>query len=174
MFRGLDRDADRPEVDDGETSIYVVGVDPAVLADPVATHELVTRRRFAVPTAVTSIDGDEVVLDPADEDQRELLIRAEHPQYQQVLADPFSDELVEGANPRLHIALHQVIANQLWDDTPPEVWQAAQRLTAAGHDRHAVLHALAYELGEELYPALTGQHAPDPDMTAYRARLRQL
>ncbi len=72
------------------------------------------------------------------------------------------------------VVVQEVIANQLWDDTPPEVWQAAQRLLAEGHDRHAVLHALAYELGEELYPALTGQHAPDPDMTAYRKRLRQL
>lgn len=91
-----------------------------------------------------------------------------------MLADPFSDELVNGVNPRLHVALHQVIVNQLWDDTPPEVWQAAQRLLADGRERHAILHALAYKLSEELYPALTGQHAPGPDMTAYRARLRTL
>jgi hypothetical protein len=103
-----------------------------------------------------------------------LLIDAEHPQYRQVLADPFSDELVEGVNPRLHAALHQVIATQLWEDSPVEVWQAAQRLLAAGYDRHAVLHALVYELGEELNSALTGQHAPDPEMSAYRDRLRQL
>jgi len=174
VFRGLDRDADRYEVEAGEASGYVAGVDPSVLADPTARQELVARRRFAVPTVVASIDGDDVELDPADEDQRELLIVAEHPQYQHVLDDPFSEELVDGVDPRLHIALHEVIANQLWEDTPPEVWQAAQRLLADGHDRHAVLHALAYELGEELYPALTGQHAPDPDMSAYRDRLRQL
>jgi hypothetical protein len=52
------------------------------------------------------------------------------------------------------------------------------RLLAQGHDRHAILHALAHELAQELshelYPALTGQHAPDPDMTAYRTRLRAL
>ncbi|WP_445190019.1 DUF1841 family protein [Pseudonocardia sp. Cha107L01] len=77
-------------------------------------------------------------------------------------------------NPRLHVVLHRVIANQLWDDTPAEVWQAARRLLAQGHDRHTILHALAYELSQELYPAMTGQHAPDPDMTAYRARLRAL
>jgi hypothetical protein len=132
------------------------------------------RRRFAVPTTAARIDGDDVELDPADEDQRELLIDAEHPQYGQVLADPFSDELVEGVNPWLHVALHQVIATQLWEDSPVEVWQAAQRLLAAGYDRHAVLHALVYELGEELNSALTGQHAPDPEMSAYRDRLRQL
>jgi Domain of unknown function (DUF1841) len=104
----------------------------------------------------------------------EQLVVAEHPEYRAVLDDPMSDELVEGANPRLHVALHLVIANQLWDDTPPEVWQAARRLLAQGHDRHEILHALAHELSHELYPVLTGQHAPDPDMTAYRARLRAL
>jgi hypothetical protein len=175
QFGGLDQDLDPAAVDVDGTGGYVTGVDPAVLADPTATRELLARRRFAVPTIVTSIDGgEEVELDPADEDQRELLILAEHPEYRAVLADPMSDELVEGANPRLHVALHQVIANQLWDDTPPEVWQAARRLLAQGHDRHAILHALAYELSHELYPALTGQHTPDPDMTAYRARLRTL
>jgi hypothetical protein len=158
----------------GETSRYVTGVDPSVLADPAATYELLARRRFAVPTVVTTIDGEEVELDPADEDQRQLLITAEHPEYRQVLDDPFSDELVDGANPRLHITLHQVITNQLWDDTPPEVWQAAQRLLANGHDRHAILHALAYEMSGEIYSALSGEHAPDPEMTAYRDRLRRL
>jgi hypothetical protein len=161
---------------DGEgADAYVTGVDLALLADPAARRELLARRRFAVPTIVTSIDGgDPVEVDPADEDQRELLILAEHPEYHDVLADPVSDELVEGVNPRLHVALHQILANQLWDDTPPEVWHAARRLLGQGHDRHAILHALAYELSQELYPVLTGQHAPDPDMIAYRARLRAL
>jgi hypothetical protein len=174
-LRGLDQGPDSAAVDADGAESYVVGVAPSVLADPAARGELLARRRFTVPTIVTSIDGGEAVeLDPADEDQRELLILAEHREYRAVLADPMSDGLVEGVNPRLHVVLHRVIANQLWDDTPAEVWQAARRLLAQGHDRHTILHALAYELSQELYPALTGQHAPDPDMTAYRARLRAL
>jgi hypothetical protein len=174
VFRGFDRDAEWAAADASEASSYIAGVTPPVTANPMWTQEMGARRRFAVPTTAARIDGDDVELDPADEDQRELLIDAEHPQYRQVLADPFSDELVEGVNPRLHVALHQVIATQLWEDSPVEVWQAAQRLLAAGYDRHAVLHALVYELGEELNSALTGQHAPDPEMSAYRDRLRQL
>jgi hypothetical protein len=173
-LRGVEQDPDLAVLDAGGARAYVAGVDPSVLADPAATRELLKRRRFAVPTIVTNIDGEEVEVDPADEDERELLVVAEHPEYRAVLDDPMSDELVEGANPRLHVALHLVIANQLWDDTPPEVWQAARRLLAQGHDRHEILHALAHELSHELYPVLTGQHAPDPDMTAYRARLRAL
>ncbi len=172
---GLDRHFDPVVMDGDGAGGYVAGVDPALLADPTATRELLARRRFAVPTIATSIGGGEQVeLDPSDEDQRELLILAEHPEYHAVLADPMSEELIEGVNPRLHVALHQILANQLWEDTPPEVWHAARRLLGQGHDRHAILHALAYELSHELYPALTGQHAPDPDMTAYRARLRAL
>lgn len=174
MFRGLDRDADPAAVNAVDAEAYLAGVDPSVRRDPAATRALLARRRFAVPTVMTSLDGDEVELDPADEDQRELLIVAEHPQYRDVLNDAFSDELVDGVNPRLHVVMHRIIANQLWDDTPPEVWQAAERLLAGGHDRHDILHALAYELGHELHPVMTGEHAPDPDMSAYRHRLRAL
>jgi hypothetical protein len=174
-LRGLGQHPDQAAMDTDDAGSYVVGVDPSVLADPAARRQLLARRRFTVPTLVTSLDGDEEVeLDPADEDQRELLILAEHPEYRAMFADPMSEELIEGVNPRLHVALHQVIANQLWDDTPPEVWQAARRLLARGYDRHAILHALAYELGQEIHTVLTDQDAPDPSMTAYRARLRAL
>jgi hypothetical protein len=174
VFGGLGRDVDPAAVDSTDVEAYLVGVDPSVRDDPVAAGELLARRRFAVPTVVTSLDGDELEVDPADEDQRELLIVAEHPQYRQVLDDPFSDELVDGVNPRLHVVMHRIIANQLWDDTPPEVWQAAERLLAAGHDRHDILHALAYELSQELHPVMTGEHVPGPEMSAYRDRLRAL
>lgn len=36
-----------------------------------------------------------------------------------MLDDPTSDELADGVNPRLHLALHLIIANQLWEDNPP-------------------------------------------------------
>jgi len=151
---------------------YVAGADPSVLADPTATQE-VARRRFAVPTVVTSIDGDDVELDPADEDQRELLLVAEHPKYQHVLDDPFSDDLVDGEPAAAHrfAPRHRQPAVGGHPAGGVAGRSAASRRRAY---RHAILHALAYELGEELYPALTGQHAPDPDMSAYRDRLRQL
>jgi len=46
-------------------------------------------------------------------------------------------------NPRLHLSMHEIVVNQLWDGIPPETWEAAQRLLAQGHDRHEVLHMLA-------------------------------
>jgi hypothetical protein len=41
-----------------------------------------------------------------------------------------------------HIERHLVLADRLWRDNPPELWEAAQRLLDAGQDRHLVLHAL--------------------------------
>jgi tetratricopeptide (TPR) repeat protein len=93
------------------------------------------------------------LLDPADEDDRLLLIRSEHPE----LADAFEDERDEvGAgsgvmNTRLHLLMHQAVASQIWDDDPPEVWRTAQRLTATGYDRHEVLHMLASVLVDDLW-----------------------
>lgn len=75
-------------------------------------------------------------------------------------------------NPNLHIAVHEVIANQLWDDDPPEVWQAARRLLAAGHERHDVLHALAGAASQEIWHLL---HDRTPfDRKRYVRALRKL
>ena len=93
--------------------------DPSVRDDPSAAAEPLARRRFALPTIAMPRDGDQAEIDPADEDQRELLIVAEHPQYRHVLDDSFSDEQVNGVNPRLHVVMHWIIATPLCDDTHP-------------------------------------------------------
>lgn len=173
-FRGLGRESEAFADETADDDRYLTGADPGVLADPVATREFQARRHFAVPDTITVLDGDDVEVDPADEDQRQLLIVAEHPEYRHVLEDPFSDELVDGGNPRLHVMLHGIVANQLWDDDPPEAWEAARRLLARNHDRHEILHALASALTEEIYNTLSNERAPDPDAVAYRARLRRL
>ena len=64
-------------------------------------------------------------------------------------------------NPRMHIAVHEIVANRLWDDNPPQMWQTAQRLTRAGYERHEVLHMLANVVSSELYDALTGNNSYD-------------
>jgi hypothetical protein len=43
-------------------------------------------------------------------------------------------------NPRLHVMLHVVVANQLLADEPPETWQTAQRLAGLGYDWHNVMY----------------------------------
>ena len=131
------------------------------------------RRHFAMPYFGTRIgDEDFPQLDPNDADERRLLIEGEHPEYHPALADPSFDGEIDGVNPRLHIALHEIVANQLWDDDPPEAWQAARRLIEQGHDRHNVLHALADVAARQLHGALsTGLPIAD---SAYRRALQAL
>jgi hypothetical protein len=82
------------------------------------------------------------LLDPADEDELTLLIEAQHPGFAEAL---HSDEqmIVNGEpfSPRLHVAMHQVVASQLLAEQPPETWQtgsAARRpgLRLAQHHAH--------------------------------------
>jgi hypothetical protein len=58
-------------------------------------------------------------------------------------------------NIRLHLAMHDVVAKQLADDDPPEVYQTARRLLDAGYDRHEVLHILARPMASQIHATLT-------------------
>ena len=71
-------------------------------------------------------------------------------------------------NPRQHIAPHEIVAERLWADDPPEAWPTAQRMSALGHDRHRVLHMLMSVLSDELYQAMQGPASgqQDPEQTA--------
>lgn len=136
-------------------------------------RDVLERRTFAMPYVGTRIGNQDFPhLDPSDPDERQLLITGEHPEYQEVLDDTFSEALVEGVNPRLHIAMHEVVANQLWDDDPPEAWQAAQRLVAAGTERHDVLHAIAGLVAEHIWHTMRSDQPADND--AYRRGLDDL
>lgn len=54
----------------------------------------------------------------------------------------------------LQNTVREVIANQIADDDPPEVWRTARRLLAAGHDRESVLRQLALCFTPTLMAAL--------------------
>jgi hypothetical protein len=140
---------------------YLAGLD---LDDvrPEDLPDVLERRMFAAPAVGTRIGDEEFpFLDPSDPDDRGMLIEGEHPEYHDALAAPESDPVGE-VSPRLHITVHEIVANQLWDDDPPEVWQAAKRLSATGMDRHDVLHAIGEVLVEHLHGALTGSGPSDP------------
>jgi Domain of unknown function (DUF1841) len=133
------------------------------------------RRRFAVPAATGEFDEiDLAYLDPADEDERRILILAEHPELYDAIEAGLDEIHQHGTtiNPTLHIAMHEIVANQLWDDDPPEVWHTAQRLLNAGYERHEVLHMLASVNSDAVYDALHDEKPADLD--AMRAALAAL
>ena len=53
------------------------------------------------------------------------------------------DEMIVGGepfSPRLHVAMHQVVASQLLAGDPPQTWQTVQRLAGLGYDWHNIMH----------------------------------
>jgi hypothetical protein len=57
--------------------------------------------------------------------------------------------------------MHEIVANQLCADDPPEAWHPAQRLIEAGYERHEVLHTLGSVVAKDVYAALRDRLPPD-------------
>ena len=102
-----------------------------------------------------------------------MLIEAEHPEFQRALEDDVREIHAGGTvmSPRLHIAMHEIVANQLWADEPPEVWRTAKTLTSAGYDRHEVLHMLGAVVSAEVWRVMSGS---SHDIELVRAELAAL
>ncbi len=113
------------------------------------------RIAFAIPP-IHRPDPIDALLNPEDEDDRSLLIMAAHP-------DVDFEEETDEFNPRLHLALHEIVAKQLIDLEPPETWETAQRLERAGYHQHEILHMLGSAISGEIWHALQGDRPPDRD-----------
>jgi hypothetical protein len=114
------------------------------------------------------------LLDPGGEDDRHFLILAEHPELQEAIEDDRDEITLHGnvMSPRLHISLHEIVANQLWTDDPPETWPTAQRLTALGYERHEILHMLGSVVSSEVWRTM--QYKEPFDAERFRAGLAAL
>jgi hypothetical protein len=133
------------------------------------------RRSFTCPPQTGKFRGIDLDdLDPDDPDDRRFLILAEHPVLQKAIDNEITEIELHGhtINPELHIAVHEVLANQLWDDNPPAAWQTAQRLLEIGYDRHEVLHMLTSVVSDQLWQVLHENRPSDPER--YDALVRAL
>jgi hypothetical protein len=127
-----------------------------------------------IPAGHGSFQGlDLELLDPADEDQLMLLVEARHPEMADALRT--GDEFVgdrEPINPRLHIAMHQIVANRLLADDPPETWPTVQRLARLGYDWHNIMHMIAAVISDDLHAAMTERR--QFDAADHARRLQEL
>jgi uncharacterized protein DUF1841 len=114
------------------------------------------------------------LLDPREEDDRHFLILAEHPELQEAVEDDQDEITLRGnlMSPRLHLSMHEIVANQLWADDPPETWPTAQRLMALGYQRHEILHMLGSVVSGEAWRTMQYKQPFDPDR--FRAGLDAL
>ena len=157
------RPADEPVPGAGEASDCWFDVpDPA------------NRRSWAIPPGHGTYHGlDLELLDPADEDELTFLIEAQHTEFEDALRS--GEEMIidgEPFSPRLHIAMHQVVASQLLADDPPGTWQTVQRLSALGYDWHNIMHMIAAVVSDDLYRAVQEHRQFDPG--DYARRLNEL
>jgi hypothetical protein len=118
------------------------------------------RRAWLLPPATGVVDEIDLrLLDPGEEGDRHVLFLSEHPELFDAIENDQDDINIghEGGpmSPRLHLAMHEVVANQIWHDDPPEMWSTALRLTQAGYDRHEVLHMLASVVSTDIHNAMT-------------------
>jgi hypothetical protein len=93
------------------------------------------------------------LLDPENADERSVLIRLAHPELDDAIAHGRGDLTMGGQamNPRLHLALHEIVAEQIIECEPPEAFATAKRLIELGRDRHEVLHMLGAAIAEQLW-----------------------
>lgn len=123
-------------------------------------------RAWLAPPPGASLGGiDVTMLDPGDEDDRALLVRAQHPDLAAAIDDGHDEIDVDGEpmNPRLHLAIHEVVAAQLWSGEPPQARRAVERLLSAGYDRHDALHLIGAAVTEELWAAQRTGAPADPE-----------
>jgi hypothetical protein len=132
------------------------------------------RLSWVVPPAHGIYDElDLQLLNPGDEDERALLLEALHPEFAEALQGT-GDLVIDGepVNPRLHVAMHQVVANQLLANDPPETWQTVQRLAGRGYDWHNIMHMIAALVTVDVYGILAEDRRTDP--ADYARRLNEL
>jgi Domain of unknown function (DUF1841) len=113
------------------------------------------------------------LLDPSDEGELTFLIEALHTELQPALRG--DEEMIVGGepiNPRLHVAMHQVVASQLLADDPPGTWQTVQRLAALGYDWHNIMHMIAAVVSDDIYRGMKENRQFDPG--DYTRRLNEL
>ena len=140
----------------------------------VAGHasELDRKSFIADPTVLSELGVG--IDDLGDPDVRAVVIRSEHPEFEEALTSGWREiDLGQGPmNPRLHLTMHEVVATQLWEDSPPEAWDTARRLLEAGYERHEILHMLSRPVSEQVWAAM---HEQRPyDLAAHVAALRAL
>ena len=133
------------------------------------------RRSWAVPPGHGSYqDLDLERLDPDNEDERTFLLEAQHLDMAEALErhEEMTGADGEPFNPRLHVTLHQVVANQILADDPPETWQTVQRLAGLGYDWHNVMHLIMGPVTEAVWNTLAEKRPFD--RADYLRRLAEL
>ena len=75
-------------------------------------------------------------------------------------------------NPFMHVMLHQMVEQQIRNESPPEVEKVFQRLKDGGMDRHGAIHLIGSVLVENLFDVV--KNGQEFQMDRYLSELRSL
>lgn len=86
-------------------------------------------------------------------------ILKQHPEYFDIweragILDPHEEVLREGANPFVHVAIHQTVENQIANHTPPQTAETLEALMQAGYTRHEAIHTIGAIVAQEIFEIL--------------------
>ncbi len=130
------------------------------------------RRSWVVPPGHGIWEGMNLeLLDPGDEEELGFLIEALHESGDLPWSGSEPAPPGQAGSPRLHVAMHQIVARQILADDPPQAWQAVQRLALLDYRWHDIMHMIAGLVAQDVQQALAGQH---PDPAGYIRRLDDL
>jgi hypothetical protein len=142
------------------------------MEDEYAELHYLTRTRLGLiwemVMAGAELEGEDAVL-------AEIL--KQHPEYSDIwertaVLDPHEEVLRDGANPFAHIAIHQIIANQVANRDPSQTAETLEALMQAGYTRHEAIHAIGGILAEEIFEILRDKRPFNE--TGYIQALRDL
>jgi uncharacterized protein DUF1841 len=132
----------------------------------VPSSDIAHRVRLALPPLGARARGraveqgwELILLDPKDPDERAILIRLAHPDLDGAIESGLEEIVVHGEpmNPRLHLTIHEIVATQVIDDDPPEVFTTLQRLVESGRDHHEAIHMIGWVVSTQLRTAMHEQ-----------------
>ena len=119
---------------------FLEGVDLETLEE---AQDLIERRQLAMPYFGTRIGAEDYPrLNPNRPDELRLLVLGELSELHGVGQDEYPRTGEPDGSPVWNAALRERVVSQLWQNEPPQVWEAAQRLQAQGLDRAEILDRL--------------------------------
>ncbi len=142
------------------------------MEDKYAELRYLTRARLGLiwerVMAGAELEGDEAVT-------AEIL--KQHPKYfdiweQASTLPPEEEVLRDGANPFAHVAIHQIVENQIANHDPPETAETLEALMQAGYTRHEAIHAIGRIVSDEIFEILRDNRPFDE--AGYLEALRDL
>ncbi|WP_156808964.1 hypothetical protein [Arthrobacter sp. TB 23] len=119
---------------------FLEGLDLANLEEAQAAMD---RRQLAMPYFGTWIGSDDYPqLNANKPEELRLLVLGELEELHTVGMDEYPSSAAPDGSPVWSAALRELVVSQLWNDEPPQVWQAAQRLRTQGLGREEILDQL--------------------------------